>query len=70
MSYELVFLHLTHMVGFPSGSEVKNPPASARDVGSTTRLGRCPRDLVGDGRKWKEMVTHFSILAWKIPWTE
>ena len=52
MSFELVFLHLTHMVGFPSGSEVKNPPASARDVGSTTRLGRCPRDLVGDGRKW------------------
>ena len=33
--------------GFPSGSVVKNPPASAgdiRDVGSVPRLGRSPGD--------------------------
>ena len=39
---------------------VKNPPTNAekhiRDVGST------PVE--------KEMATHSSILAWKIPWTE
>ena len=43
---------------------VKNPPANAgdlRDVGLT--LGQ--EDLLE-----KEMATHSSILAWKIPWTE
>ena len=39
---------------------VKNLPASARDVGSIPELGRLER----------EMATHFSILAWEIPWTE
>ena len=28
--------------GFPGGSEVKDPPAGARDVGSTPGLGRSP----------------------------
>ena len=48
----------------PGGSVVKNLPANAgdtRDVGSISGLG------------WsleKEMATHSSILAWKIPWTE
>ena len=27
-------------------------------------------NLAGFNRKEKEMATHFSILAWKIPWTE
>ena len=51
-------------MGFPGGSEVKNPPASAgdtRDMGLI--LGQ--EDLLEE-----EMATHFSILAWKIPWTE
>ena len=39
---------------------VKNPPASARNVGSVPELGR-PE---------KEMATYSSILAWEIPWTE
>ena len=41
---------------------VKNMPANARevrDVGSVLGWGRSP-----------EMATHFSILAWKISWTE
>ena len=43
---------------------VKNPPTSTgmRDTGSIPRSGRSPG---GEG-----MATHFSILAWKIPWTE
>ena len=43
---------------------VKNPPANAGDTGGTgsiSGLGRSPE---------KEMATHSSILAWKIPRTE
>ena len=43
---------------------VKNPPANAEDSGDA---GSIP----GSGRPLeKEMATHSSILAWKIPWTE
>ena len=39
---------------------VKNPPANAGDLRDT-----------GRGDPWEEgMVTHSSILAWRIPWTE
>ena len=43
---------------------VRNPPDNAgdiRDGGSGPGLGRSLE---------KEMVTHSSILAWEIPWTE
>ena len=46
--------------GFPGGAEVK---ASACNVGD---LGSIP----GSGSSPKEMATHSSILAWRIPWTE
>ena len=39
---------------------VKNPPANARDV----------RDVGQEGPLEKDMATHPSILAWRIPWTE
>ena len=43
--------------GFPGGSEVKNPPANAGDVGP----------IPGSGRSLeKDMATHSSILAWRI----
>ena len=32
------------MLGFPSGSMVKNLPGNARDAGLTPGLGRCPRE--------------------------
>ena len=48
-------------MGFPGGSVVKNPPTNVRNVGSVPGLGS-PLE--------KEMATHSSILAWKIPWTE
>ena len=43
---------------------VKNPPAHAGDVGDP---GSVPgwEDLLEKG-----MAAHFSILAWRIPWTE
>ena len=53
----LVFRASTSGWGFPGGSIVKNLPASAGALGQEDPLG-------------KEMATHFSILAWRIPWTE
>ena len=48
-------------MGFPSGSAVKNLPAK-QEV-QVQSLGR--EDPLKEG-----MATHFSILAWRIPWTE
>ena len=43
---------------------VKNPPANAEDIrDSGSTLGQ-------EGPLEEEMVTHSTILAWKIPWTE
>ena len=47
--------------GFPSGSEVKNPPAIEE-----TRV----RSLSKEDPLEREMATHSNILAKKIPWTE
>ena len=44
-----------------ANSVVKNPPSHAGDMGSVP--GR-------EDPLEKEMVTHSSILAWEIPWTE
>ena len=43
--------------GFPGGSVVENPLASAGDDGLIPGLE-------------KEMATRSIVLAWKIPWTE
>ena len=48
-------------MGFPGGTVVKNLPANAREAGSIPGSGRFLE---------KEMATHFSTLAWKIPWME
>ena len=43
---------------------VKNPPANGGDM-------RDVESVPGSGRTLEEgMATHFSILAWKIRWTE
>ena len=47
--------------GFPGGSAVKNP--HAKQEKQVPSLGQ-------EDPLEKEMVTHSSILAWKIPWTE
>ena len=49
------------MRDFPGGTVGKNPPASAGDVGWS---------LGWEDPLEKEMATHSSMLAWKIPWTE
>ena len=43
-----------------------------RSVGeeSACNAGNWVRSLGGEEPLEKEMATHFSILAWKIPWTE
>ena len=59
-------VHLYNQVrGFAGSTVVKNPPANAGDaghVGSNPGLGRFTLE--------EEMATHFSILAWDIPWTD
>ena len=50
--------------GFPGVSMVKNLPDNARDA---RHMGL----ILGSGDPLEEeMETHFSILAWRIPWTE
>ena len=46
---------------FHLGSVVKNPPAKQETQGQS---------LGWDDPLEKEVATHSSILAWKIPWTE
>ena len=48
-------------MGFPGGSQVNNLSAMQEMVGSIPGWGRFP-----EGRH----ATHFSILVWRIPWTE
>ena len=48
-------------MGFPGGSTVKNLPAM-QEI-SVQSLGR-------EDHLEKGMTTHFSILAWRIPWAE
>ena len=47
--------------GFPGGSVVEESACSAGDPGLIPGLKRSLE---------KEMATHASILAWRIPWTE
>ena len=51
-------------MGFPCGSVIKKPPAmqEAQEI-QIRSLGQ--EDPLEEG-----MTTHFSILAWRIPWTE
>ena len=46
---------------------VKNLPANA---GDTETQETCVQSLGQEDSPEKEMATHCSILAWKIPWTE
>ena len=47
----------------PGGSAVKNPPA--RQITQETHI-----QFLGQENREEEVVTHSSILAWRIPWTE
>ena len=54
-------MYILGALGFPGGSDGKEPVCNAGDLGSIPGSGRSP----GEG-----MATHSSILAWRIPWTE
>ena len=49
---------------FPGGSVVKNLPAMQENQETRTQ------SLGWEDPLEKEMATHSSMLAWKIPWTE
>ena len=51
-------------MGFPGGSEVKNPPAMQE---TQEMQVQSPGH---EGSLGERIATHSSILAWKIPWTE
>ena len=51
-------------MGFPGGAVVKNLPAKAGDFRNVVQ------SLGQEDHLEKEMATHSSILAWRIPWTE
>ena len=59
----LIFI-IVRIVGFPGGVVVKNLPVNAGDL-------RDMDSIPGSGISLEEgMATQFSILAWRIPWTE
>ena len=59
-----VFINIPGWLSVPGGTEVKNSPVNAGE-------GRDTGLIPGSGRYLeKEMATHSSTLAWKIPWTE
>ena len=49
------------VLGFPVGSDSKESTCNAGDPSLTPGSGRSME---------KGMATHFSIFAWRIPWTE
>ena len=51
----------TVLGGFPGGSDSQESACNVGDWGLIPRWRRSPG---------KEMTTHSSILAWKMPWTE
>ena len=55
------FLSHCPRLSFPGGLDGKTSAFNAGDLGSIPGSGRSP----GEGHG-----THFSILAWKIPWVE
>ena len=56
-----MYIYTCIYVDFPGGSDGKVSVYNAGDLGSIPGLGRSLE---------KEMATHSSTLAWKIPWVE
>ena len=57
--------YLVAMVGFPPGSTVKNPPASAGDVGSIPGSGRCPGEGNGNPLQYACLGNLMDRGAWQ-----
>ena len=63
----LIYIYIAHIPpfgGFPSGPELKNPPAMQKTQ-ETWVLSLNSEDPLEEG-----MATNSSILAWRIPWIE
>ena len=57
-----MLLHCKGTIAMPGGSDGKEYARSAGDLGSIPGSGRSSGE--------REMATHSSILAWRIPWME
>ena len=53
-----------HLLGFPGGSVVKNPPANAGNMGSIPRLGRSPGGGTGNPLKHACLGNSMDRGAW------
>ena len=60
-TYAQVLVSSIFFMGFPGGLMVKNPPAM--------QVAQVP-SLSWEDPLEKEMITHSSMFAWRIPWTE
>ena len=61
IKYNKEYKQVSIIEGFPGGSDGKESACIAGDLGSI---------LGWEDPLEKRMETHFSILAWRIPWTE
>ena len=61
---KIVLKGLGEVKVFPRGSTVKNPPAMQKTQEMQVQF------LGWEAPLEKDMATHPSILAWKMPWTE
>ena len=52
------------LMGFPSGSAVKNLPANTRDAGSIPRLGRSPGEGTGNPVRYSYLGNPMDRGAW------
>ena len=63
-------LILMHLSVFPDDSEGEESACSTGDRGDMGLTPESERSLSGEDPLKEEMVTHSSILAWEISWTE
>ena len=59
---QLMVCELNGIKAEPGSSDSRESACNAGDPGSIPRLERSPLE--------KGMASHFSVLAWRIPWTE
>ena len=58
--------NLTMSVGFPDGSEVKNPAANAGDLGSIPGSGRSPGEGSGNPLQYSCLGNPMDRGAWQV----
>ena len=61
LAWRIPWTVIHHHLSFPGGSDGKESACNAGDSNSIPGWGRSPE---------KEMATHSSVVAWRIPWTE